>query len=307
MFSEGLEEIGDSVFLGCKELKELWLPDSVHSIGNYNVFGQTIHLRRLNIPKGVTELSTNVGLSVFDTIHIYVHDNVTYLPAFDTYGDPNLVYVHGNVGTYSQEYAEKNGYIFCTDTDPTIKASADVIYTNYNDVNDTTGQFSFSLPLRLGGIQEISSDQVQWTSNDISIILPETSDSGETKFLVKGLGNALLTAAYGNEQVYVIVHVNDNIMKIPFPSSLSLIGADAFSGTQLNGYIDFREYPNVKISESAFSECNEIKYIVLGMDTNMDDNAFNGLDNGNITVFCANRAQADYMTQKSIPYAIWND
>ena len=300
-FSQGSHElkwIGDSAFALCYSLSDLWLPDSVEYIGRC-AFNGTSSVHHLNIPKSMTELDPYVQLSVKDYIHVYVHDEVVYLPAFDQYGYPCIVYVHGKNGTYAQTYAEENEYVFVaneTELNDQLHLSATVVFAPCD-------QFTFSLETWTDtGVA--AANEIIWASSNPSVVLPEKLENGITVFHTQQTGDVILTAEYHDMSENVIVHAM-SMDEQRLPASLTSIDNEAFFDTFIS-YLDFRNTNNLSISADAFAFCKRLHTVILGDDTGFSTKAFNNLDNGITTVFCANSEQAVLLKTEGISYAIWH-
>lgn len=111
-----LDTIPNQAFYNCQSLDNVRLPETVNSIGNY-AFGECNSLSSIYIPKTTTSISANAFRNC---------SNLT---------------IHGEFGSYAEQYAEENNIPFVGTTTHKI---GDVDLDGYVNVKDATLVQSYS-------------------------------------------------------------------------------------------------------------------------------------------------------------------
>lgn len=76
--ADGITDIPDSAFWGCKNLVNITLPQTVRTIGK-GAFAQCVNLTQINIPEGVTSIGDYAFLMCGSLTQLTIPDSVTFI------------------------------------------------------------------------------------------------------------------------------------------------------------------------------------------------------------------------------------
>ena len=126
----GVTSIGNHAFQACKKLREIIIPDSVSHIPSGAFWGCT-ELSSVYIPDGVTSISSFAFYQCTSLASIIIPDSVNSIEdseyAQSVFESHTLI--HGYVGSYVQQWAEKYNYAFAPIGDSRVKLYAPEIVT----------------------------------------------------------------------------------------------------------------------------------------------------------------------------------
>ena len=108
IFSTNLEELGAYVFIGCENLVEVNLPESINTIGKM-AFANT-NIRKLIIPNNIDTI--DAGVFYDSNLHIaFIPPSVIFIKEDAFAENPNLI-IYGHAGSVAQDYANVNNIPF---------------------------------------------------------------------------------------------------------------------------------------------------------------------------------------------------
>jgi len=179
---KGMTRIGDYAFMNCMSLTQIALPDGLVSIG-FSSFEET-GLTNIEIPEGVTEIGEFAFYSCDDLELAIIHEGVKHISecAFDCDGltcicipksvvyiendfRDNLSTVYGIPGSYTQTWAEENGYTFIdwTTRQPDIPVSNPIVIDEANFPDDVFREYVRQFDLNGNG--ELSKGEIKWITD----------------------------------------------------------------------------------------------------------------------------------------------
>jgi len=102
--------IGDSAFSGCNGLTSITIPNSVTNIGE-SAFSYCRGLTSITIPNRVTSIGDSAFSGCNGLTSITIPDSVTSI-SYSAFSFCDDLKIHGQKGSYAQEYAEANNIPF---------------------------------------------------------------------------------------------------------------------------------------------------------------------------------------------------
>ena len=108
--SQGITNIEQYAFYGCKKLKTITLPASLKSIGR-NTFEGCTSLTKIEIPQGITELEGKMFGGCTALTSVTIPSSVANISVF-AFADCANVTIKGHKNSYAQTFAKEQGIPF---------------------------------------------------------------------------------------------------------------------------------------------------------------------------------------------------
>lgn len=286
---EGVETLDYAAFADCHALKSIELADSITTLKGTALSGN-ISIRRLKIPKGITSVAAGT-IPVSGVLHLYVHDDVTFIGELSNYTNPYVVYVYGTPGTYAETFAKENGYIFAEEGviyPEAVTLSAQNVYVRPGE--------SFRIDLLVEPDGAVL-DEVQYSN--IAYRFCTVDETG--LFTATAEGSMQLVVSCGIFENICDIQIGTWGNRLTLDPGVTHIEEGAFLGTRIIE-ADLSAAENLTISKDAFSDCDILRRVILPENVVLEDGAFDGLTS--TLLLCRNETQAAYARRNGYEYIL---
>ena len=282
--ANGITSIEGSAFLKCSDLKEIVLPDSLLSIGDY-AFSET-NLENITIPESVTNIGDEVFRTCFNLKSIKLPTNVSYMGERVFYDCYSLEYVSlpnglKNLGMFFGCISLKN--VTIPDSVTTILFCA---------FEGCSGLTSLSIPKNVRNIESCS-------FNCCGGLESITVDKNNTFYDSRDNCNAIIETKSNT----LILGCCNTV----FPDSVTKIGDYAFFGNY--SIYDFTIPEGItEIGKSAFEYCYNLTSITIPRSvTKINDHAFSACYNFRDIYFNGSEEEWSKITIDDYDNEYWED
>ncbi len=309
IIEQGITNIGNFAFTGCKNLTSIEIPIGTTSFGLYS-FASCSSLTNIEIPEGTTSLERLTFYECDRLTSILIPKDVISIGTSAFYGCSNLINI--NVDENNSSYTSENGVLFNKDKTTLISYPEGKIENTYvippSVIN--IGDYAFANCNGLTNIQ----------------IPPAVDNIGKYAFaFCNKLTNVKIVEGVTNIDNYAFSSCG-NLTDIEIPKSVTSIGVYAFGSCRNLRNIEIppevtsirygmfnncSSLTNIVIPQSvssidyyAFNNCSSLTNIVIPVNvTDIGDSAFNNCSNLNI-ICKAESVVCTYAKEKNITYTI---
>lgn len=259
---EGLKEIENSAFYGCKSLRTLEIPESVEKLGRW-IVEECDYLETVTLHNGLTTLSESTFYGCGIT-SIHIPTTVTIIPnyCFENCQNMERIYLHDGITSIGQS-AFFNCYALKSFTAPqSLTVLSDDLFYQCK---------SLELITLHDGITEFGTECFAWCTSLRELMTPREGDEGDSywpKALQKmgewvfsnsGLVNASMAKTQLTEIPAYAFNNCNSLIQASLPEQLEKIGNNAFATTAISGLV--LPATTKELGNSIFSGCNNVTNI----------------------------------------------
>ena len=258
---EGLKEIENSAFYGCKSLRTLEIPESVEKLGRW-IVEECDYLETVTLHNGLTTLSESTFYGCGIT-SIHIPTTVTVIPAYCFSNCQNLerIYLHDGITSIGTE-AFFNCYSLKSFTAPqSLTVLSDYMLYQCK---------SLELVTLHDGITEFGAGCFGWCTSLRELMTPRENESdsqwpkalqkmGEEVFYNSGLVDASMAETQLTEIPAYAFSGCNSLIQASLPEQLEKIGNNAFATTAISGLV----LPETikELGSNIFIGCNNVTNI----------------------------------------------
>lgn len=258
---EGLKEIENSAFYGCKSLRTLEIPESVEKLGRW-IVEECDYLETVTLHNGLTTLSESTFYGCGIT-SIHIPTTVTVIPnyCFENCQNMERIYLHDGITSIGQS-AFFNCYALKSFTAPqSLTVLSDFMFNQCKSLELVTlhdgitefgaGCFYLCISLRELMTPRENEGDSQWPK--------ALQKMGEEVFYNSGLVEAFMAETQLTEIPASAFSGCNNLIQASLPEQLEKIRNNAFASTAISGL----DIPSTiqSLGSSVFSECNNVTMI----------------------------------------------
>ena len=259
--------LGTGAFVGCRQLTEITIPNSVTSIGDY-AFQDCSGLTSVEIPNSVTSIGEYAFAFCSGLTSVEIGNSVTSIGASAFYGCDNLnriTSLNPTPPTLSESAFYDYDATLYVPTGAKSAYSEAEVWNNFTNIEELV-QLLFNvngieyrvLSSKNKTVEVISSNTSKYSGD---IVIPETVKYDDITYTVTSIGNEAFYDCSG-------------LTSVEIPNSVTSIGEYAFAFCSgLTSVV----IPNsvTSIGDNAFYNCSGLTSVVIGNGvTNIGDNAF---------------------------------
>ena len=280
-FETGIKEVVECLFLGCNELEQIEIPNTVTRIGNHS-FRMCPNLEKINIPSSVTSVGEYAFSSCTSLKSIIIPDSVTTIEchAFDNCSLLSEVTLSNNLQSLYYG-AFQNCTSLCT-----IEIPKSLEYANFDTY---IFQGIISAPFMGSGLEQIKFETGTKTVIDCLFLGCDKLEKVEIPETVTSIGNYAFSMCKSLSEISISDSVTSigsdafssctALVKIDIPDSVTVIGSNAFKGcTSLS---DVSLSKNLQtLNYGAFQDCTSLVEIEIPKSleyANFDTNVYGGI------------------------------
>lgn len=306
IFPAALQEIGDGVFAGCRNLRALTFPQALQEVGR-NAFENCTALQAITLPSGVTSVGENAFLGCTNLRSVALPDSVTSIGRSVFSGCTSLQEV--TMPIFLVEFYQNRDWeniIFedffeSSDEYATITDGMTIHIVGSQSIPDWKGYFKNCMASVInitGSMEKIGSSAFSGCTRLEQVTLPSTvTEIGWSAFegctsleqitipeSVTEIGNAAFEDCASLKQIVLPNSITDisawmfrnctNLEQVTIPNSVTEISLSAFSGcTSLESV----SLPDglLSLGEDVFSGCTNLRSIVIPLSvTEISNDAF---------------------------------
>ena len=263
-FETGIKEVVECLFLGCNELEQIEIPNTVTRIGNHS-FRMCPNLEKINIPSSVTSVGEYAFSSCTSLKSIIIPDSVTTIEchAFDNCSLLSEVTLSNNLQSLYYG-AFQNCTSLCT-----IEIPKSLEYANFDTY---IFQGIISAPFMGSGLEQIKFETGTKTVIDCLFLGCDKLEKVEIPETVTSIGNYAFSMCKSLSEISISDSVTSigsdafssctALVKIDIPDSVTVIGSNAFKGcTSLS---DVSLSKNLQtLNYGAFQDCTSLVEIEI--------------------------------------------
>ena len=280
-FETGIKEVVECLFLGCNELEQIEIPNTVTRIGNHS-FRMCPNLEKINIPSSVTSVGEYAFSSCTSLKSIIIPDSVTTIEchAFDNCSLLSEVTLSNNLQSLYYG-AFQNCTSLCTIEIPKSLEYANFDTDLYNNI--------ISAPFMGSGLEQIKFETGTKTVVDSLFLGCNKLKKVKIPETVTSIGNHAFSMCKSLSEISISDSVTSigsdafssctALVKINIPDSVTVIGSNAFNGcTSLS---DVSLSKNLQtLNYGAFQDCTSLVEIEIPKSleyANFDTNVYGGI------------------------------
>ena len=280
-FETGIKEVVECLFLGCNELEQIEIPNTVTRIGNHS-FRMCPNLEKINIPSSVTSVGEYAFSSCTSLKSIIIPDSVTTIEchAFDNCSLLSEVTLSNNLQSLYYG-AFQNCTSLCTIEIPKSLEYANFDTDLYNNI--------ISAPFMGSGLEQIEFETGTKTVVDSLFLGCNKLKKVKIPETVTSIGNHAFSMCKSLSEISISDSVTSigsdafssctALVKINIPDSVTVIGSNAFNGcTSLS---DVSLSKNLQtLNYGAFQDCTSLVEIEIPKSleyANFDTNVYGGI------------------------------